>query len=128
MYVEAYNDGYEKEYTGFTHPNVVGYYMLLGDSAFQQKFDLYSEDDNYSYLHDPQVREIETRENEIHVKYNIISVEGYYDDYFYYETETNQTEMQLFALSDDDGISWFFMEENDYFNDEILKANNRLIK
>lgn len=121
FYLDAKNEGRVKVFVGFTHPDVVVYYKNQGDSIFTEKFDLSFDGESYSYLHDGQIKEIETKDEFIHVKYNFVSV----DDYYY---EVDQMEVHIYAISEDHGNSWFFMEEIDYLNDDIMKSKHRLIK
>lgn len=107
-------------YVAFTHPNAVAYYKEKGDSVFTERFDL-SDSENGAFLQDGNIREIEQKNSTIHVKYNFLSIEG---DYY----ENKASEVTIFAISNDDGNSWFFIDERDYFNTEIFEPSNRLIK
>ena len=107
-------------YVAFTHPKAVAYYKEKGDSVFKERFDL-SDAEKAAFLQDGNIREIERTNSTIHVKYNFLSVEG---DYY----ESKASEVTIFAISNDDGNSWFFIDEKDYMNPEIIEPSNRLIK
>lgn len=118
-YVNSKNNGVVMSYVAFTHPNSVAYYKAKGDSAFTTKFDL-SDSEYDPFLQDGNILEIETNDNEITVKYNFLSVSG---SFF----EEDAEEVTIFAISEDAGETWFFIEEDDYFNNDIISKEKRLI-
>ncbi|MCH2224981.1 MAG: hypothetical protein MK066_09460 [Crocinitomicaceae bacterium] len=120
-YVNAHNGGSVVAFVAMTHPNAVAYYRENGDEAFEEKFSLPSSDDGGDYLQDGTVKEVVSENGNIHVKYHFLSVE----DRFY---ETKALEMIIMAVSDDNGISWFFIDEDDYRNEDIIQKTDRLIE
>lgn len=119
-YVASHNTGAVMSYVSLTHPNVVAYYKDLGDSVFQAKFELVSEDSEGYFLQDATVRSIKKDNGKVHVLYRFLRVD---QDYL---TPTAD-ECEIVAISDDDGKKWFFMEMEDYKNDAIYEKKNRLI-
>lgn len=120
-YVNAHNAGSVVAFVAMTHPNAVAYYREKGDEAFEEKFSLLSSDDGGDYMQDGTVKEVVSKEGNIHVKYRFLSVE----DRFY---ETKALEMIVMAVSDDEGASWFFIDEDDYQNEDIIQKTGRLIE
>jgi hypothetical protein len=118
-YVDAHNNGVVMAYVGYTHPNVVGFYEEKGDDAFREKFELFSPEDGGSYIQDGNVREIEKKKGQIHVRYLFDK----YSDIDYSE----DGEVSIVAISVDDGVTWFFAEEEDYKNEEIFSKDEQLI-
>lgn len=120
QYINGYNEGEVATYVAFTHPNAVAYYKNLGDSLFKEKYNL-SVEMNRPFLQDGTIRKIESRGNEIHVKYEFLSIgiEDYFGD--------NPMKKIIYAISVDDGQSWFFVDEEDYFNEKIISKKDRLI-
>jgi len=105
-------------YVAFTLPEVVAFYKNQSDSIFQERFDL-SSDEYSDFLTNGNIREIVKNSPEIHVKYEFTNVNV---------EDVASSKVIVFALSKNDGITWFFAEKNDYFNDEILSPEKRLIK
>lgn len=119
-YVASHNTGAVMSYVSLTHPSVVTYYKDLGDSVFQSKFELASDDTEGYFLQDATVRSIKSGNGKIHVLYRFLRVD---QDYLAPDAE----EFEIVAISEDDGKKWFFIEMNDYKNDAIYAPENRLI-
>ena len=118
-YVDAHNKGAVMAYVGYTHPNIVGFYEEQGDEMFREKFELFSPEDGGVYLEDGNVREIEKQNGQIHVRY----IFDKYSDLDYADTG----EVGIIAISIDDGVTWFFAEEEDYKNEKIFSKDEQLI-
>ena len=116
-FINSKNNGTVMSYVAFTLPDVVAYYKDQGDSIFQQRFDL-SSLETKNFLTNGNIRIVEQKSPLIHVKYEFTKVD--FED-------VNQSKVYIYALSDNDGKSWFFAEEKDYKNDAILPASKRLI-
>ncbi|MDG1332961.1 MAG: hypothetical protein P8P74_11575 [Crocinitomicaceae bacterium] len=118
-YVDAHNNGAVMAYVGYTHPNIVGFYEEQGDEMFREKFELFSPDDGGKYIEDGNVREIEKGDGQIHVQYTFdqFSDLGYSSD----------GEIGIIAISIDNGVTWFFAEEEDYKNEKIFSKDEQLI-
>jgi len=117
-YINSKNNGTVMSYVAFTLPEVVAFYKNQSDSIFQERFDL-SSDEYSDFLTNGNIREIVKNSPEIHVKYEFTNVNV---------EDVASSKVIVFALSKNDGITWFFAEKNDYFNDEILSPEKRLIK
>lgn len=119
-YVDAHNNGALMAYVGYTHPNVVGYYMDQGDSAFRQKFELFSPESGGSYLEEGTVKEIEMENDQIHVRY-------IFDSFTDMDYDSTEDQIGVIAISIDEGVTWFFAEEEDYKNEKIFSKDEQLI-
>jgi len=120
MYVNARNEGGVMACVAYTLPAAVAHYTAMGDSVFKARYDLSSVNDN-PFLKDGTIVEIESDGSRLHVKYNFLSLAPLYSD-------ERSKEVYLFAISEDDGVSWFFIDEEDYFDTNIIKEKDRLIK
>lgn len=107
-------------YVGYTHPNIVGFYENQGDSIFRQKFELFSPENGGDYIQEGNVKEIEKRNGQIHVRY-------LFDSYTELDYEETVDKIGVIALSLDDGVTWFFAEEEDYKNEKIFSKDEQLI-
>ena len=118
-YVDAHNNGAVMAYVSYTHPNVVGFYENQGDSIFRQKFELFSSESGGDYIQEGNVKEIEKRNGQIHVRYIF---DSYTDEY-----DASVANLGVIALSGDDGVTWFFAQEEDYKNEKIFSKDEQLI-
>jgi len=119
-YVNSRNNGAVMSYVGFTHPNIVAHYKAQGDSLFQIHFDV-SDEEERPFFQDGIIKTIETDGDIIHVKYE-------FEKYEYFEEMDDVRKIIIFALTENAGKSWFFAEEEEYYNDKIIAKNKRLIK
>ena len=120
-YIDAHNEGKVVSFVAFTHPNVVDHYLQKGDSIFQSKFTLLRAEEGGGHLQDPTIQTIESKGNNIQVQYRVLSV---YDQLF----EMRSEEKDIYAISHDDGETWFFVKEKDYLNSKIFTEEDRLIE
>ena len=114
-FIKSKNEGLVLSYVAFTLPEVVAFYKNQSDSSFQKRFDLSGVSEEV-YLTDGNVKEVVSEGMNIHVKY----------DFQNSQSEEDTREM-VFALSKNDGKSWFFVEDRDYFNKNIIPDGKRLI-
>ena len=119
-YINSRNNGVVMSYVAYTHPNVVDYYKTLGDSNFTKKFDLLQYETPYE-LNDGNIVEMKNEANIIHVQYSFTSI-------IFGNNRIVNEDFIILAISDDNGSSWYFMEEDDYLNDQIMDPSHRLIK
>ncbi|NVK65760.1 MAG: hypothetical protein HWE22_14295 [Flavobacteriales bacterium] len=119
-YIDAHNNGEVMAYVAYTHPNVVGFFEDQGDSLFREKFELFSTGNGGDYLQDGTLKEIEKKNNQIHVRY-------VFDSYTEIDYNSIANELGLIAISVDDGESWYFVEEDDYTNEKIFSKDEQLI-
>ncbi len=119
-YINARNEGVATAYVAFTYPKAVAYYTAQGDSVFQQRYDL-SEVDSQPFLQDGNIETIEKNGEKIHVRYSFLSVDAYNYD-------IPSQEVYIIAISENNGVSWSYIDEEDYYNDAIVKPGDRLLK
>lgn len=117
-YINARNEGIATAVVAYTYPPAVAFYTAKGDSVFKERFDL-SNLEEEPYLQDGNIEEIEKKDGVIHVKYSYLSIDPF--DYA-------SNKIFIYALSSNDGESWFYLDEDDYRNKEILPSSKRLIK
>lgn len=119
-YINSRNKGVVMSYVAYTHPIVVDYYQSLGDSSFTEKFDVLQNETRYK-LNDGTIIETKSEGNSIHVQYsfNLITPES---------NKITKDNVIIIAISDDNGVSWYFMDEDDYSNNQIMDPLHRLIK
>lgn len=118
-YINSRNNGAVMSYVGYTHPNVVAFYKSAGDSVFKSNFDLSNEEERPFYQ-DGIIKTIESKGNTIHVKYEFQKIES--ENYF-----LDVADIIVIAISEDDGKTWFFIDEKDYMNDKIIPKKDRLL-
>ncbi len=117
-YVEARNEADVLKYVGYTHPSVIAYYKNDEDSAFQNKFDLSSQSFT---IQDGSIRFIKTKGSSIHVDYIFKTVEkGSFGEF--------GEDIHIMAISEDNGKTWFFLDEMDYRNEQIIALEHQLIE
>lgn len=116
VYVNARNECLVVSYVAFTYPEIVLNYKSQSDSIFKAAFDCNSDT---LYLQDPTVRGTKKEKETIHVKYDL--------DVFNKNTGERQLEKHtLFAISEDNGSSWFFMNKKEYVDKTMLPNFKRL--
>jgi hypothetical protein len=120
-YVESHNTGAVMKFVSIIHPKVVEFYEGEGDEAFKRKFELFPQMDGGDYIQDGTVWEIETKGKSIHARYTFLSVEDSYENF-------NPAEVEVIAISEDQGVTWFFVDGKDYKNDAIFNDNFRLLE
>ncbi|WP_343605883.1 hypothetical protein [Fluviicola sp.] len=107
-FIKAHNDNNTLEYAGLTHPLVVKYYTSLGDSSFITHFSNQSGENEVSF-NDPLFRDMKSEGKWIERKYTV-NKESY---------EERNKNYELYAVSSDGGNNWFFLTEDDYFQQKI---------
>ena len=107
-YIRAYNENNTLEYAGLSHPAVVRYYTSLGDSNFIDHFSN-KIGDNSVNLYNPLFRDMKSQGSWIERKYTVNKDSREEVDKHY----------ELYAISSDAGNNWFFMTEEDYFQQNI---------
>ncbi len=119
-YVDSHNQGAVMKYVSVAHPKVVAYYNSIGEDAFKDKFELFSQDEGGDYIQDGTVWEIETKGKKIHARYTFLSIGDVFG--------ANSSEIEVVAISEDAGITWFFVDASDYKNDKIFDSDFRLLE
>lgn len=117
-YVDARNEADVLKYVGYTHPSVIAHYKNQADSVFQKKIDLST--DPYT-IQDGTIRLIKKKGSSIHVNYLFKTLEkgsfGVFGEDIY-----------IIAISEDSGKSWFFLDDIDYRNEQIIAPKHQLIE
>lgn len=108
-YLDAYNKRNTLVFTALTNDQVVKYYTQQPQEVFEAHFNP-NFDSIPTFLSNPLNRDTKTEGKIIQRKY---SVERYT------ETQEINHDYFIFALSEDEGNTWFFVNEDDYFNDKI---------
>lgn len=115
-YVNARNECLVVSYVAFTYPEIVKNYKSQSDSVFKAAFDC---NNDTLYIQDPTVIKTLKEKKTIHVKYDL--------DVFNKNTGERLIEKHtLYAISEDNGASWFFMDNNEYVNKTLLPNFKRL--
>ncbi|MFT5859399.1 MAG: hypothetical protein ACI865_001500 [Flavobacteriaceae bacterium] len=120
-YVDSHNAGAVMKFVSIIHPKVVQYYEGEGDEAFKQKFELFSQMEGGAYIQDGTVWEIETKGKSIHARYTFLSIEDNYENF-------GSAEIEVIAISEDQGVTWFFVDREDYKNNAIFNDDFRLLE
>ena len=118
-YIEAHNNDDLVKYLEYSHPDAIRYYKDLGHDEFKEHFSLASYENSY-FLQDGILKDTESDGNTIHAKYEYIGI---------MEVDMIRAEdpFVIFAVSVDNGKSWYFLPKEDYFNKSIIKTKDRLI-
>ncbi|MFY7989708.1 MAG: hypothetical protein ACOVO3_03190 [Fluviicola sp.] len=116
-YVAAYNENRSLEVVAFTHPKIVASVKKDGDSSFLVHFHQHDDSTRY-YFANPLYRETKVAGKSIQRKYWVEK---------YTESEEITDQYCIFALSEDNGNTWFLAQETDYFS-ERYPTSKRLFK
>lgn len=117
QFIDAYNDNDPLVVSAGTHVSVVKFYKDKGDSAFIQKFKQV-DDEERLFFNNPMM--LETKEEGKSIQ-RIYTVEKATESTFLTD------EYRIFAVSENGGQTWFFVLEEDYY-DENIKGLKRLFK
>jgi hypothetical protein len=101
-YLFSVNSDLKLSRAAATHPEVLKYYKAKGDKAFKEIF----MKENGTWR-DAIIGEIEKDEKTIHVELKV-------QNSMEFDLGEKNKRFQLYAVSADDGNSWFFVEEKDY--------------
>ncbi len=105
---------------GFTHPDYVRELKQQGDSVLLKQMDCsedYQQGIKYS---DPTLRNTQTSDDTIHVYYELDIEKG--------TDGTKQRRAEgLYAISEDDGKTWFFLSKEVYRDKQACKSLHRLL-
>ena len=108
------------EHVAFTHPNAVRFYKKQGDEEFKSRF-LTDGDEGVQELSNPFIRDVIKSDQNIHVRYTF---DYYFEDGSGYG---NYEEKEVVALSQDAGVSWYFLHGEEYQNESIIEDEDRLL-
>lgn len=102
-----------------THPSFVKYAKTKGDEYFQTTFKEHGLEE-LIYI-DPRIMKIESVDDKIHVLYEI-------DKEYIKNGENHHDTAKFLAISDDDGLTWYYLNYGVYTNEKICLDIPRLIK
>jgi hypothetical protein len=117
-YLHAVNTNNTLQLVAFTEVSVVRYYKDKGDQPFLATFHQSDSLEKRCYYDNPINLATKVQNNWIERKYAVEK---------YTKTTDLNSEYCIFALSEDGGNNWFFVNEDDYFNDQI-PIKKRLFK
>ncbi|MFN5418662.1 MAG: hypothetical protein ACK5B9_16500 [Flavobacteriia bacterium] len=102
-----------------THPSYVKYAKSKGNFYFKEAFQEKDVED-LVYI-DPIILQIESEGDKIHVLYEI-------EREYILNGENKEEKIKIVALSEDDGVNWYFLNYGAYMNKNICKDITRLLK
>lgn len=114
-YIFAVNSDLKLSQASYTHPSVLKYYKKNGHKEFKSLFD--KEELIWT---DAVIGKIQTKENYVQAEMKIALKK---DEF----ANPEENRISIYALSDDQGLSWFFVEDKDYRNQNCGNFK-RLIK
>lgn len=117
QFIEAYNNNDPLVVSAGTHVSVIKFYKEQGDTAFINKFKQ-KDDEDRLFFDNPMM--IETKDQGKSIQ-RIYTVEKATESTFLTD------EYRIFAVSENKGETWFFVLEEDYYNENI-KGLKRLFK
>ena len=117
QFIEAYNNNDPLVISAGTHVSVIKYFKEKGDTAFINKFKQ-KDDEDRLFFDNPMM--IETKDQGKSIQ-RIYTVEKATESTFLTD------EYRIFAVSENKGETWFFVLEEDYYNENI-KGLKRLFK
>ena len=115
LYLKATNEGSILLVASKTHPAFVKYARSKGIDFFKATFK--SEEANEYATSNFTIKETKAKGDQIHVLFEAVT-----EDYF-----STPVKKQFVAISENDGVSWFFMPYKDYQNKKICKELVRLL-
>jgi hypothetical protein len=119
--VDARNEGDALMYFGLTHPQITRFYKNQGDDVVKTRFQQVPQNSKsvYGYYNFDGDAFMWSRYFQQGVKKEMDHIQAKFlirGDFIQSEKDSS---FFLFALSTDDGNSWTFAEEQDYFNEAI---------
>lgn len=101
-----------------THPGFVKYAKDKGDDYFKSAFENTNEEE--IIFSNPIMEQVQSDANDIQVLYSI-------DKEYIYKGENEKQTIQLIAISEDEGKTWFFLNPAAYKNKKIKFTFPRLL-
>lgn len=119
-YLKAKNGCMVVGLVGFTHPDYIRELKQQGDSVLLKKMDCsesYQQGIKYT---DPTLRRTQTSDDTIHVYYELDVEKG--------TDGTKQRRAEgVYAISEDDGKTWFFLSKEVYQDKQVCPSFHRLL-
>jgi hypothetical protein len=120
-YLNARNSGSILEYTSLIYPELIRDWKTSGVDTLKEKVKLKTDTTELKQYDNPFIILTKKENKSIQIKYQL---DCYQNEY----TSSEKTKVNLYAISDDEGKSWFFMDEKDYINPQTCKKLKRLIQ
>ena len=120
-YLNAKNSGAILEYTSLIYPELIREWKTSGLDTLKEKVKLKTDTTELKQYDNPFIILTKKENKSIQIKYQL---DCYSNEY----TSSEKTKVNLYAISDDEGKSWFFMDEKDYINPQTCKKLKRLIQ
>lgn len=117
-YIKAYNEDLMLQYVALTHVKVVAHYKAKTEEEFIAHFQKSKTDTLKAYYGDYFVTDTKDEGNYIQRCYNVEK---------YTEYREINSKYRIYACSEDKGDTWFFINEDDYF-DKSIPLKKRLFK
>lgn len=117
-YMKSYNESRTLELAALTHASAVKYYHEKGDTAFLNHFHKEAEsldeyeslDERRSYIGDYSIKQVKKSGKDIQCKFSVK---------VYTAVEELDSNYPIYAISSDEGKTWYFLMDDDYKNKEI---------
>lgn len=119
-YVYARNECALVGLVGFTYPPFIKELKEQGDSVFLQKFDCLENGTFQIELENPTLRTVEKEGSNMHVLYE-------FDAYIREDNKPLKEKKKLVAISENEGLNWFFMPFEDYSDTKNCTSLKRLL-
>ena len=120
-YLNARNSGSILEYTSLIYPELIRDWKTSGVDTLKEKVKLKTDTTELKQYDNPFIILTKKENKSIQIKYQL---DCYQNEYI----SSEKTKVNLYAISDDEGKSWFFMDEKDYLNPQSCKKLKRLIQ
>ncbi len=117
-YMKAYNESRTLELAALTHSSAVKFYHAKGDTAFLNHFHKEAENvdefealaERRSYIGDYSIKQVKQSGKDIQCKFSVK---------VYTAIEELDNDYPIYAISSDEGKTWYFLMDDDYKNKEI---------
>jgi len=116
-YIEARNTNNVVLLVKLTYADAVRYYQEQGDEVFKERF---RPENNQASFHNGVMKEVASKGNRIHVRFEFEKIT---EDL----TTIELDHVNVFAISNDDGAHWKFLDGIEYNNPKIIPSNKKLI-
>lgn len=120
-YLKARNGCMVVGLVGFTYPEYVRELKNQGDSVLLQAMDCSESHKKGISYKDPTLRKIKKENTKIHIYYELDIENGN-------SGKTERRAEGLYAISEDNGKSWYFLTKEIYNDNSVCKSLDRLIK
>lgn len=120
-YLNAKNSGSILEYSSLIYPELIREWKTSGIDTLKEKVKLKTDTTELKHYDNPYIILTKKENKTIQIKYQL---DCYQNEY----TSSEKTKVYLYAISDDEGKSWFFVDEKDYLNPQSCKKLKRLIQ